>query len=160
MAGMKEDVLEVLLYLFDNYVDDEAGLPATEHELIEALEQAGFARGEIEKAIRWLDDLTALRSEPFAPGPLANTAVRVFTDLEHARLSRECRGFLLFLEQMGVLNDFTRELVIDRVMALDSADEVDVEQLKWIVMMVLFNLPGHEGAFAWVENMDAQVCYH
>ena len=157
---MKEDILEVLLYLFDHYVDDEAGLPATEQELVEGLEQAGFTRPEIDKALLWLNDLTALRGEPFPPGPLADTALRVFTDFECGRLSRECRGFLMLLGQMGVLNDFTRELVIDRVLALDTPDEVDVEQLKWIVLMVLYNLPGHESAFAWVENMDAQVSYH
>jgi len=30
-------------------------------------------------------------------------------------------------------------MVINRVMALESDSEVDVEELKWIVMMVLFN---------------------
>lgn len=157
---MKEDVLEVLLYLFENLVDEEQVAPPSEEALVEQLEQAGFGRGEIDKAIRWLDDLTALRNDPFPPGPLADTALRVFTDQECARLGAEARGFLLFLEQMGVLNDFTRELVIDRVMALNGEDDLDVEELKWIVMMVLYNLPGYEGAFAWVENMDAQVCYH
>ena len=32
-----------------------------------------------------------------------------------------------------------RELVINRVMALESDSEVDIEELKWVVMMVLFN---------------------
>jgi uncharacterized protein Smg (DUF494 family) len=32
-----------------------------------------------------------------------------------------------------------RELVINRVMALESESEVDIEELKWVVMMVLFN---------------------
>ena len=32
-----------------------------------------------------------------------------------------------------------REMVINRVMALESDSEVDIEELKWVVMMVLFN---------------------
>jgi Smg protein len=53
---------------------------------------------------------------------------------------------------MGVLDSATREMVIDRVMALDS-DEVDLEQVKWVVLMVLFNQPGHEAAVAWMEDL-------
>lgn len=157
---MKDDVLQVLLYLFDNYADDEPELPSDENELIETLEVAGFGRSEIDKGIAWLHDLSALRDTPIYPGPLAESAVRVFTDEECRFLSRECRGFLTLLSQMGVLNDYTREMVIDRVHALGDEDGVDVEQLKWIVLMVLYNLPGHEGAFAWVENMDAEIAYH
>jgi Smg protein len=37
-------------------------------------------------------------------------------------------------------------------MALD-ADDMDIEQLKWIVLMVLFNEPGQEAAYAWMEDL-------
>ena len=55
-------------------------------------------------------------------------------------------------EQSGVLDHATRELVIDRVMALES-EEIDLDQLKWVVLMVLFNQPGSEAAFAWMEDL-------
>ena len=45
-----------------------------------------------------------------------------------------------------------RELIIDRVMALDSA-EIDVEHVKWVVLMVLFSQPGEEAAFARMEDL-------
>lgn len=157
---MQEDVLEVLLYLFDHFQDEEHPAPPSEEALAEMLEQAGFGRGESLQALQWLDDLSLRREEAFEAGPLADMALRVYTEPECARLSPECRGFILFLEQMGVLTGFSRELVIDRVMALPSPDEVDVDQLKWIVLMTLYGLAGHEGAYAWVENMDAQVYLH
>jgi Smg protein len=53
---------------------------------------------------------------------------------------------------MGVLDHTIRETVIDRVMALDS-EEVDLEQLKWVILMVLFNQPGNEAAAAWMEDI-------
>ena len=59
---------------------------------------------------------------------------------------------LLQLEQRGVLDPYTRELVIDRVMALD-ADEIDLEQLRWIILMVLFNQPGQEHAYNALEDV-------
>jgi Smg protein len=37
-------------------------------------------------------------------------------------------------------------------MALES-DEVELEQLKWVVLMVLFNQPGQEAAVAWMEDL-------
>ena len=57
----------------------------------------------------------------------------------------------MFLEQHGVLDANQRELVLDRVMALDQ-EEVDLDDLKWVVLMVLFNQPGSEAAFAWMES--------
>ena len=36
-------------------------------------------------------------------------------------------------------------------MALDQ-DELDLDDLKWVVLMVLFNQPGSEAAYAWMET--------
>ena len=66
-------------------------------------------------------------------------ATRVLAPEESARLAYNAQGFLLFLEQSGVLTPRLREMVINRVMALESDSEVDIEELKWVVMMVLFN---------------------
>jgi Smg protein len=41
--------------------------------------------------------------------------------------------------------------VLDRAMALDQ-DELDLDDLKWVVLMVLFNQPGAEAAYAWMET--------
>lgn len=38
-----------------------------------------------------------------------------------------------------MLNLETREMVIERVLALDTA-EFDLEDLKWVILMVLFNI--------------------
>jgi len=67
------------------------------------------------------------------------------------KLDRETLGFLMFLEQQGILDADQRELVLDRVMALDQ-EEIDIDDLKWVVLMVLFNQPGSEAAYAWMEN--------
>jgi len=63
---------------------------------------------------------------------------------------------------MGVLNPASRELVIDRAMALENED-FDIEQLKWVILMVMFNQPGEEAAYAWVEDMvfeNTASCLH
>jgi len=43
-------------------------------------------------------------------------------------------------------------LVLDRLMALES-DEIMLEDVKWVVLMVLFNQPGQEANFAWMEDL-------
>ena len=75
----------------------------------------------------------------------------MFHGAELDKLDTESRGFLLFLEQNGVLDAGQRELVLDRAMALDQ-EELELDDLKWVVLMVLFNQPGSEAAYAWMET--------
>ncbi|MBL1277168.1 MAG: DUF494 domain-containing protein [Ectothiorhodospiraceae bacterium] len=149
---MKEDVLDVLMYLFENYMDDDTAMDADPETLKNQLLEAGFLSTEINKAFTWLEDLAEQQASSESHPPYAGASIRVFNPLEEEKLDVECRGFLIFLEQMGVLNSASRELVIDRIMALESTD-IDLDQVKWVVLMVLFNQPGLEEAFTWMENM-------
>jgi Smg protein len=149
---MKEDVLDVLMYLFENYMDDDTAIDADPETLKIQLREAGFLNTEINKAFTWLEDLAIMQEGNSIATTLATRSIRVFSPEEEKKLDVECRGFLMFLEQMGVLNSVSRELVIDRIMALETPD-IDLEQVKWVVLMVLFNQPGLEEAFTWMENM-------
>jgi Smg protein len=53
---------------------------------------------------------------------------------------------------VGVLTPASREIAIEQAMALESED-FDIDQMKWVILMVLFNQPGDEGAYAWVEDL-------
>ena len=146
---MKETILDVLLYLFEHYFYDDPDAVRDRDSLQNGLIQAGFSPAEIHKAFDWLDELA--RQRPASTVVRRDTPVRVYADAEQDRLDLECRGFLMFLENSGVIDADQRELVVDRVMALDQ-DEVDVDDLKWVVLMVLFNQPGSEAAYAWMES--------
>ncbi|HEV8693404.1 MAG TPA: DUF494 family protein [Lysobacter sp.] len=151
---MKESILDVLLYLFEHYFTEDADL-VRDHDslrsgpLFEELGQAGFSPAEINKAFEWLDALASQR--PSVATPRVGGPTRVYFGPELDKLDVECRGFLLFLEQHGILDADQRELVLDRAMALDQ-DELDLDDLKWVVLMVLFNQPGSEAAYAWMET--------
>jgi len=146
---MKETILDVLLYLFEHYFYDDPDAVRDRDSLQNGLIQAGFSPSEIHKAFDWLDELA--RQRPALAAPRPQTPVRVYSAPELERLDPDCRGFLMFLEHGGVIDADQRELVLDRVMALDQ-DEVDVDDLKWVVLMVLFNQPGSEAAYAWMES--------
>ena len=146
---MKETILDVLLFLFENYFYDDPDAVRDRDSLQHSLIQAGFSPTEISKAFDWLEELANQR--PAVDEVRPDGPVRVYAEMESDRLDRECLGFLMFLEQHGVLDADRRELVIDRAMALDQ-DEIDLDDLKWVVLMVLFNQPGAEAAFAWMET--------
>jgi len=146
---MKESILDVLLYLFEHYFSDEADLLRDRDSLQAGLLQAGFSPAEISKAFDWLDALAQQRPGPAEP--LGSGPVRVYAGPELDKLDNDGRGFLMVLEQHGVLDPDQRELVLDRAMALDQ-DDVDLDDLKWVVLMVLFNQPGSEAAYAWMET--------
>ena len=148
---MKENVLDVLMYLFEHYLDEESDIEVDKDSLKDELTRAGFPEVEISKAFAWLEGLTVQQDTP-ARALRNNPADRIYTSWEQERLDLQCRGFLIFLEQVGVLDSVTRELVLDRVMALETED-LDLDQLKWVVLMVLFNQPGKEAVYAWMEDL-------
>lgn len=148
---MKESVFDVLMYLFESYMDEDNDTNPDREELQAQLVGAGFSHIEIEKAFSWLDDLSNCR-EMRSLELSAPKAIRLYDASEIEKLDSECRGFLLSLEQTGVLSAASRELVIDRVMALDTVN-IDLEQLQWIILMVLFNVPGEETAYHWLEEL-------
>ncbi len=146
---MKQTAVDVLMYLFENFIEDETVIDPHRHELLDELEQLGFPLHEIRKAFNWLEELIVVQDS--MRSPRKTTSTRIFSDLEKQLLDPECLGFLMHLENSDILTTTTRELVLDRVVALDV--ELDMEQLKWIVMIVLYNHPGEENAYAWMESM-------
>jgi len=159
---MKENVIDVLLYLFENYIDTEETNKPDKDTLELELERVGFQQLEVNKAFDWLESMTIAAEETSGKSRLTQTALRIYSEQEFERLDVAARGYLLFLEQVEVLDADTREIVIERVMALD-ADEIDLDQLKWIVLMVLFYQPGREVAYAWMEDLvfeDLEAVVH
>lgn len=126
-------MIEILVYLFENYLPDAYPEPMA---LARKLSAAGFEDEEISEALKWLDGLersdavlVRLRDQ--------GAAIRVFDEEEQARLPVECRGFLAFLEQAGTLDPGLRETVIERALALADG-EVSLSKLKVIVLVVLW----------------------
>ncbi len=147
-------MMDILMYLFETYIHSDAELQVDQDELEEELLRAGFHQKDIYKALQWLEDLAALQQSDAqsAIATSAATSTRIYTAKEMERLDIECRGFLLFLEQIKVLTTETREMVIDRVVGLET-NEFELDDLKWIILMVLFNVPGNENAYTLMEEL-------
>jgi Smg protein len=147
---MKENVLDVLMFLFEKYFYDEPEGEPDRADMEDNLHEAGFTNAEIDKAFHWLDGLAEQRHQPELQMQ-TDRPIRVYVDSELNRLDTECRDFVMYLENIGILDAQRRELVLDRLMALE-AEEITLEDLKWVVLMVLFNQPGQEANYAWMED--------
>ena len=147
---IKQSVVDVLMFLFERYLGDENETIDERSRMHSRLEEMGFDNTEITQAFNWLEDLATLQdSEQLSP--IQHNSIRIYSAEEKAALGEEGIGFIMYLEQVGILTPTTRELILDRVMALGH--ELDSEQLKWIAMIVLHTHPGEENAYAWLETL-------
>jgi len=145
---MKENIFDVLMYLFENYMEDEIEILPDSSVVKTELLEAGFEQPEVNKAFDWLESL----SLQHAIQPSITPTFRIFCPEEKAKLNLESINFIMFLEHKGILNPANREIVIDRAMALDN-EEISMEKLKWIVLMILLSQPDEEMAFSRMEDI-------
>ena len=155
---IKQSVVDVLMFLFERFLGDDNETLDEREEVANRLEEMGFENREIDMAFDWLEDLAIIQDGAHYV-PVNQSSIRIFSEEEKAALNEESLGFLVYLEQVGILTPTTRELVLDRVIALDN--ELDTEQFKWVVLIVLHSHPGEENAFAWMESImfDENVDY-
>lgn len=143
-----ENMLDVLLYLFENYLEGELEDHSQRATLSDELKAAGFPSTVVENAFEWLEGLRLQRELPL-PSP-SEGGLRVYSSEERDIIPTDCQGFLLHLEHLGILSTLNRERVIDRLLALSTRDRergaVDLDDLKWIILMVLFNQPKDQAA--------------
>jgi Smg protein len=145
-------MFEVLMFIFENYMDGNVALQADSQTIVVELERIGFTRFEIDRALDWLEGLTLFQTTVESGSMLASHSIRCYTQEESEQLGVDGRGFLLYLEQLRILDPVTREMVIDRIMALDSYD-VDMGRIKWVVLMVLFSQPDKKSALSLLQDM-------
>ncbi len=142
-------MFELLIYMFENYLSAQSKLDFNNMSL--ELEAAGFDNDEIKIAFDWFTQLKVMSDK--VPLKLKNRTkpkLRIYTANEIEKISPDALGFLIFLEQAQVLNDYEREIIIDRSMALNQ-NFISIDEIRWIVMMTLWN-NGKENDYLFVED--------
>jgi Smg protein len=155
---MKQTLIDILIYLFENYIEEDIELETDGERLKSELRSAGFEPSQVTKAFDWLQDLAESESSATHNIGENSSSIRVYSAEEQRKIDSECRGFLHFLEQAGILSGCSRELVIDRIFALE-ADDIDLGQLKWIILMVLLNQSDKNEEFLWMEDLVMDGVY-
>ena len=127
---------DVLVYLFENCQQNE--LAYDRERVAKKLSAAGFEDSDISEALHWLAGMLRSPQGGLDRLPDTRSSFRAYAPRELAKLDAACRGFVLTLEQSGMLDAGTRELVLERALAA-SGDALSLDQLKLIVLMVLWN---------------------
>jgi Smg protein len=127
---------DILVFLFENC--QQAELAYDSDRVAKKLSAAGFEDSDISEALHWLDGMQQASQAVREPLPDLRSSFRAYAPRELAKLDAACRGFLLTLEQSGILNAETREVVIERALAA-AGDSLSLEQLKLVVLMVVWN---------------------
>lgn len=131
-------MFDILYYLFENYFD--SGSYPDSETLTRKLEMAGFDDEEIHQALDWLSELARQDIGNYPATLSENNSFRCFSAFEMEKIDTEGRGFILFLEQAKIVNPLQRELLIDRVIAMDE-DSSSLDKIKLIVLTEL-----------WIQN--------
>ena len=148
---MKETIFEVLVYLFEHYIDVGEEKVIEQGKLKTELLEAGFTENYVDRAFDWMDELT-LQPSAVVENYVGQSSIRVYSAEERLRFDIDAQGFLLFLEQAGIIDMTRRELIIDRAMALGDA-VLTVDHVKWVALMVLFSQSGMEGHYSQMEEL-------
>jgi len=149
---MKENVIDILKYLFESYIDEDIHHIPTDKSVHKELSLAGFNKNNINKAFKWLDDLALLKESIFDQNHQQSHSNRIYSSVELERFSTEARGFLYHLENKALLDFNLRETIIEKSLALEI-EHIDLEIIQWVVLMVFYNISSSEIAFTWIEDM-------
>ena len=144
----KDSVLNVLMYIFNHHLQQGKVVELTSAEVSEDLETVGFGEAAIEQALAWLTSLSEMDKAAIAtssPG-----ALRVFSEEEKSYLNSECQIFLLDLVSQNIISPATFEVIIYFLVELDTHD-IDVSLVKWVTLMVLYNMPDEQEALKQME---------
>lgn len=145
-------MFEILMFLFENYMNGSATLLADNQTIVTEMERIGFDRYDVSRAIDWLDGLNQFQVSVFAGPRVRASTMRLYAPQELERLGVEGVGLLMRLENLNILDGTTREVVIDRLMALDPR-EVDLGKIKWVVLLALFNQPDKKSAIVLLQDL-------
>ena len=131
---MKDNIIDVLIYLFEHFVVDNstAFLEDIEH-VVTALEKAGFANEDVLKTMEWVLPLKENIFSLHYTAPQAT--IRLFSPEEQQKLSPMIRYTLTRIEQDTQMTPAIRECIIDRLMALELL-LVDMEQFRWVMLFI------------------------
>jgi Smg protein len=146
-ASGRERIMEIVFFLLSEIKENK---PLAEIDL-KPLSVRGFSEIEISTAFSWLIDKFSQGSDdplilavPFGKkpsllGPAKDLAsFRVYHEIESSVISKEARGFMLQMLELGILTDSDVEFMIDRIM-LSGAQSASLEEVKDFVTSMLFH---------------------
>lgn len=133
---MKNNVIEILSYLFKKCAHEDVWMPAAHEEVLDRLRLSGISEENINQAFMWL---AMLNQQPYLTNiNVGSDSMRILDESELKKLGTDGYGFIIFLEKSNILNAKTREMVINQLMLLPQPT-CQLFEIKWVVLVVLIS---------------------
>ena len=150
--NIKEDFLDILLYLFEYYSEDPVRESDTSFVIRDHLIDAGFQDAAIDHAMDWVEIFKAPKEDAMLHVP-SSSSVRILSDDEKNLLDVECQNYISRLEKFGLLTPEKRELLIDKLTSI-GFEPMDLEVVKALSILMLFQEPSVEVRLHAYENEE------
>lgn len=152
MLKQKRDMLDAILYLFDKHISAYTKFTANEAVLADELEEHGYPLNTIDRTVAWVSNIPKLKRhlESLA---LRDNTLRIFSAEEGKIISAPIRAYIAQLEKSGFITTTEREIIISCIMQIDKTDELELSQIKRVIVMVLFNLSDKYNALLAYEHI-------
>ena len=150
--NIKEDFLDILLYLFEYYSEDPVRESDTSFVKRDHLIDAGFQDAAIDHAMDWVEIFKNPKEDTMLHVP-SSSSVRILSDDEKNLLDVECQNYISRLEKFGLLTPEKRELLIDKLTSI-GFEPMDLEVVKALSILMLFQEPSVEVKLHAYENEE------
>ncbi|HEX2787828.1 MAG TPA: DUF494 family protein [Ignavibacteria bacterium] len=131
---MYEKVIEIIEYLLTQMNDTQQ---ITEKDIID-LEKKGYSSAEINTAFVWLNSKLNESENIFKDEEESSKSKRFFHQLEKNLLTTEAMGYILQMSELGVINNFDIESIIEKL-HLTGITKASIPEVKSIISSLLFD---------------------
>ena len=147
---MQERVLEILICLIYEFNTTADSAPKKWGDISEKLMKNGYTEHEINLAFSWLFDRLHERNnhrnnhrndQRVQSSGVPCKGMRILHESERMVFRPEAYGYLIYLKELGLIDQEQMEIVIERAMML-GINDVDREDVKAIVASLIFEANG------------------
>ncbi len=120
-------------------------------ELDQELVGQGYSSKEIEQAMFWLS--SQHRAAMSCPGTVAKPAHRVLSPWEAACLDSEAYGYLLRLQNLGIIDQVQFDRIVTRILPI-GGEKLPLGELKTLAGSIIFNLGAEDSEEESLDVLD------
>lgn len=132
---MQEKIVEILLQLITGIKENKV----IEESEINRLIEKGYTQTEISAAFSWLYDKVQFGESLLTDADeISPKSYRVFHEAEKLIFSQETRGYLMQCYELGLIDEWDMEYIIDRVV-FSGFSKVTLSEIKSLVMSAIFD---------------------
>ncbi|MDF2690318.1 MAG: hypothetical protein K0S29_173 [Gammaproteobacteria bacterium] len=150
---VKANIFNLLIQLFEAMGTSRQNDAEYFQYCVKTLKAAGLSQHDLNHALTWLDKFSKDKQTDISHH---RAALRVFSEQECRKINLQGRSFLLQLVQFGAIDAHTLEHILDCAMDLEVT-EINLNQLKWIVVMLASAEFKNQAYAEWLEHTILQA---